>query len=168
MLFNQSWDKKPLDFYDAMKFTPPEAFVTMLLPCNLSPGAMNFLSDEALDFFCAPPETFRMRHPLPPPMYVPDGARVAHCLRFAAAVLECSGWCQDTAIDKDGRRCAGEAIAYAAMQDHALRDHAMQAMGRFLNCTSVPAWNDKPGRTKSEVVETFYRVAKLVDRQQVA
>ena len=101
---------------------------------------------------------------------------VATVLNTAADILEQDGWTQGKAVDREtGCRCAVGAINEAADRElvgpastgaivvwrdavQAVRDRIRHESA--IGYTSVPAWNDTPGRTATEVITTIRNAAK--------
>ena len=85
-------------------------------------------------------------------------------LRHALALLERDGWCKDTALDADGRRCTLGAInAALCLDEGAETTEAGLAAVRALRVSGegtphrrfVVDWNDAEGRTVEDVLEAF-------------
>lgn len=92
-----------------------------------------------------------------------------YILATAADILEADGWCQGVARDQAGRHCALGAIGTAAHKDGAnlltreafeLQDAATDMLQAHLEVDWVHEWNDKPGRTKDEVVQALRAAAE--------
>jgi hypothetical protein len=88
-------------------------------------------------------------------------------LREAAEVIKQRGWIQGRLRDKQGRVCAIGAISHVFDTDLALRCGAVgaeQNLRKYLSIDggdeiTIASWNDKPGRTKEEVVQAMLHVA---------
>lgn len=86
-------------------------------------------------------------------------------------ILECGGWCQGHLAERedgtlagpcdDGavRRCGFGAIIAAYPDDWSHQDAVFTAVNRYIN-SSLPAWNDQPGRTKEEVIAAFKAIGQ--------
>lgn len=82
----------------------------------------------------------------------------------AAAILERDGWCQDWFGTQKGPNCALGAIARAAgvrPYEWASNPLALTALARVTKAFGLDArkWNDKPGRTASEVIAKLREAA---------
>lgn len=95
----------------------------------------------------------------------------ADILEKAAEVLDARGWCQGHYQDDQGQLCAVGAIRVAtwgtARWDHSnaveylASRMAQEAMSAHLGVEDIAVgWNDRPGRTKDEVIDTFKHAAK--------
>lgn len=92
-------------------------------------------------------------------------------LNAAADLIERDGWCQG-AFRRNGKHCLLGAIAETVAGDarsgfnHILahNDDAREAVRVFLATVQcdlgVPHWNDKPGRTQTEVVAALRKAAQ--------
>jgi hypothetical protein len=89
--------------------------------------------------------------------------RIAGVMLGAADYIERHGWCQG-ASTIDSRVCAAWAMTIAADYDYTTSEHAGRRLMRSLGIggtvnRTVPAWNDKIGRTREEVVEALRSAA---------
>ena len=89
---------------------------------------------------------------------------VADVLNGAADLIERDGWCQGTFRD-GGARCASRAIGDAAentKNPHGpdWSDAAHICLRKLTGHWFVSGWNDKPGRTKAEVVAALRAAAE--------
>jgi hypothetical protein len=98
------------------------------------------------------------------------------------------GWIQNKATDHYGRVCAGQAIQNATValvgkdiQGPAVVhewQHRVNEVGALLmkaawertgrHWMNVPLWNDFPGRTHEEILDTFDHAIKLAERDSRA
>lgn len=75
----------------------------------------------------------------------------------AADYIEQHGWCQQVLQDMDGRVCLLGALSFVA-SGSLCSVRLVGQVGRYLKRTGLTkrgtavVWNDKPGRTKEEVV----------------
>lgn len=90
---------------------------------------------------------------------------VGEVLTRAADLLEEKGWCQNYPVDMEGRMCAVGAIRQASEGQEqgyfASRAavKAQQAVEKAIGGEFISRWNDRPERTKEEVVAIFRAVA---------
>lgn len=79
----------------------------------------------------------------------------------AAELIEIRGWCQRQTVDKHGGICTLGAIDTAARQlnfEWIIESAARKALEAVIG-SSIPEWNDSPGRTKAMVVMVLRRAA---------
>src|SRR6516164_3781777 len=90
---------------------------------------------------------------------------VSQLLWDAADLLERDGWCQREFEDAQGRYCLVGAINRAlpleVRQDLAedLLEAAEMHMSKFVGADPM-RWNDRPGRTKEEVISALRRASE--------
>lgn len=87
----------------------------------------------------------------------------ATALRQAADLLVRDGWCQGSRRGPNGERFVSAAINRAPLT---VRAAAFDAMYRRIWATgpqSLSDWNDQPGRTQDEVVDTLRSVADEIE-----
>jgi len=98
----------------------------------------------------------------------------------AKAIIETKGWTQRTAMDIEGKVCLGEAIGQARMVKskkglapltsgkvgfaiagilEEARPKVTRRAPSFYGLTSVVSWNDKPGRSKQQVLALLDKAA---------
>ncbi len=86
---------------------------------------------------------------------------VGELLWKAADIIVEKGWCQGTASNKEGNVCAIGALTWATYElfgpgglaeDCKYYLPAVNRLCMKINDSSIPCWNDAPGRTKQEVV----------------
>jgi hypothetical protein len=88
---------------------------------------------------------------------------VADTLRAAARVIEEHGWCQDVAVDAEGRHCALGAVAEITGYEIGSPEYrssfreARIALEMYLGVPTIGSvsWNDEPGRTEGEVLRAL-------------
>src|SRR5215831_20348681 len=116
-------------------------------------------------------------------MYAPLREQVINVLTRAKELVK-RGWTQGTAMSDDGKQvCAAQAInmAYYGIRNESLSSGefkvCMDASEGIANATliaaavevtgmtwhGIPNWNDFPGRTQTEVVDTFDRAIKMIE-----
>ena len=90
--------------------------------------------------------------------------RIAEVLLGAADYIERHGWCQGTSQKGDGV-CAAWALTIAAGHDFSTSEEAgrrlIRSLGKNVRTVpaTVPAWNDRIGRTQGEVIEALRSAA---------
>jgi hypothetical protein len=99
-----------------------------------------------------------------------DNDTVAEALEGAANVLRTIGWCQGVG----SKRILGVTVGYCALgalgktlgnDTYNVAIAAETAMMRYLrddHFGTLPPWNDEPGRTSEEVIETMLGTAKAL------
>jgi hypothetical protein len=82
----------------------------------------------------------------------------------ARNLIERDGWCQWAAADGRGAHCMGGALGRVTQGDPnctftETELAAFRALGEATGTKDygIPGWNDKPGRTKEEVLAAFDR-----------
>lgn len=89
--------------------------------------------------------------------------KIADVLDDAADYIEANGWCQKHLESPTGEVCASGAIR--AVEPGAAWGDGYDALALFLGLdnwlvSSIPRWNDAPGRTEQEVLDAFRAAAK--------
>lgn len=84
---------------------------------------------------------------------------VGQALLNAADVLRRDGWCQGESRDPQGRHCALGALMEAGSVTAVMRGGVRLKRSLGLEDTSVAFWNDRPERTKEQVIEALERAA---------
>lgn len=86
----------------------------------------------------------------------------------AAKILERDGWCQGTARDEAGRRCAVGAITrayYELLSEQRMDSYdcmrTFDGIERRLELESLGRYNDADGRTAEQVIAKLRYAAKL-------
>ena len=89
---------------------------------------------------------------------------VGQVLLRAADILRESGWCRYRTRREDGARCAIGAIGEAAAGSGRKYIYAYDRMADALGIRDIGIgfWNDRPERTKEQVIEAFERAAYRV------
>lgn len=94
-----------------------------------------------------------------------DPISVPEVLTRAADLLEEKGWCQHYPVDMEGRMCAVGAIRAASEGQEQgyfasrVAVKAQQAVEKAIGGDFISRWNDRPERTKDEVIALFRTVA---------
>lgn len=98
---------------------------------------------------------------------------VAEVLLRAAAIQESRNWGQGKAISPRPSQimgsdpiCVRYAISLAASHNPSLQVDAVKFLRQHLDCVSLPAWNDEPGRTKAEVLTALRETAAFARAEQ--
>lgn len=82
----------------------------------------------------------------------------ADVLDAAADQIERHGWAQLVFDAKDGSRCVLGAINRVVGSTYIQRDRSKELLWAYIG-QSPMYWNDKPGRTADEVIETLRKAA---------
>lgn len=83
----------------------------------------------------------------------------AEILEGAADLIERDGWCQGHAMNDAGEMCLMQALVFTASgmcEFHKLR----RILGHAID-EPIVEWNDRPGRTKEEVITALREAAKM-------
>jgi hypothetical protein len=89
--------------------------------------------------------------------YIPEGTpmNTIEGLKQTRAILVRDGWCQKTLKDDEGKRCLIGAIPIGCFSP------ALHALENVTETHGVPRWNDKPGRTKDEVLAAIDKAIRI-------
>ncbi len=90
---------------------------------------------------------------------------VVNGLKRARGFVE-RGWCQHMGADAKGNVCMSGALNRATCHNHSayLRgevDAVRFAVVKAIGWENIPAWNDRPGRTKEEVLAAIDRAIEI-------
>lgn len=80
----------------------------------------------------------------------------------AADLIERRGWCQGQRVDENGAVCVSAAIVETSHLADPYRIYRMRTFDALFAKTGEPSpyWNDRPERTKEEVVEVLRSLGK--------
>lgn len=93
-------------------------------------------------------------------------AGVADVLREARGLIAKHGWCRNVYKNAFGEMCAAGAIRCAS-GDSKVKFEARGFLCAAINGASITQWNDRPRRTKEQVLEAFDRaIARAAEEER--